>query len=599
MNSQPPARIGGPYRNFLLLAGWILLAGLFAIYSWKLIAIGLDIRRQWPAYWQPAKPAEALSVVNSMDSPPPLYTLMLKWWAAHVDSKSPAFGLNVALEGLTALAMFALVWIWVERGKKFNQSLDSRATWRARWGDPFLLSPAILLGVLLAIHPLFKWTAAFPVVPPHLMLDHDFTDLEFWFFLVLRFLAAVGLVRFLPSPFRGPACGLVAATLVWINPAMLLAGCGWPQADPALLACAILTAVLISLDWWLAAGFALAAGIMTSWQFIFFAPVLALPPLFAGWGGRFLRLLGGAGAGIGLIAWPWIIRDRAAQFSVAGTFAAAAIVCAAALCRTAIWRQIKANRVRPFQWAVASVTILAAFALLFWSGGKFAGPLRAWTISMAIAVLAVPWFLQRRLLPAWLVLVFATSLWITAFRMGASFAWWKTDLSSFAAAPSGKTSFNLMANLIQFQLGALLHNPLSDVTRGLVGVYFAAAALCVIGAAVHLRRRDPRYVLAVAAPFVLFLALLTQSSPRFAFVPAIMAASMVAVSVGMSLWQLLLALVACALMAQPLIDRFPSAAPLTAHILAPQRIGLSWIMLIVAAVFLWNAIAPGRRTSSD
>ncbi len=598
MNSQVAA-IGGRHRNILLLLGWVILAGAFIFYSWKVITIGLDMRRGWPAYWQPTKPADALRVAASPDTTPPLYALLLKWWTRYIDPKSPSFGLNATLEGLAALAMFALVWIWVRRSAPAQRSFDSRVTWRSRWGDPFLLAPAILLSALAGLHPWFTWTAAYPVVPPHPLLDREFTDLEFWISLVLRFIAAVCLARFLPHPFRGPAAGLVAATLVWINPAMLLPGCGWPQADPALLACAILATVLISLDWWLAAGLALAAGITASWQMIFFAPVLALPALLTGWGGRFIRLLGGAGAGIGLIVWPWIIRDHRAQFDIAATFAAAAILCAAAMSRQLIWQRLRSKRVKPFQWAVGSVALLAAITLLFFSGGKFSGPLRGWSIGLALAVLIVPWFLRRRLLPAWLVLVFAASLWITAAHLGAGFAWWKTDLSGFAAPPvAGRAPFNLAANLIQFQFGSLAPR-MDQLTRGLVAVYCVAAALCALGAAVHLRRRDPRYVYAVVAPFVLFLALLTQSTPRFAFLPAIMAASLVAVSAGMSLWQLLLAFVACVLMSQPLIDRFPKAAPLTGHILAPQRIGICWIMVLTASVFLWNAIAPGRSKALD
>src|SRR5580704_4801543 len=119
--------------------------------------------------------------------------------------------------------------------------------------------PVFVLGIATLARPHFGWTWGFPGPDnPNLgLMDARSTSLTWWMFLTLRFTAGVCLARMLPHPFRGPACGLIAATLFWLNPAVIYDSHGWPQWDVWQFPFYIVAALLLSLDFWTAAGLVL------------------------------------------------------------------------------------------------------------------------------------------------------------------------------------------------------------------------------------------------------------------------------------------------------------------------------------------------------
>jgi hypothetical protein len=134
----------------------------------------------------------------------------------------PLLTSNTACTAVGALEIFVLVWIWVRRGAKFDG---------AGWGDPMLLLPVAALGICAVLSRYLNWTMDIPN-PATGPIDERFTSLSWWLFVALKFVSVVAIARFLPSPFRGPACGILAGTFFWLNPAIIIDSHGWPQWDP-------------------------------------------------------------------------------------------------------------------------------------------------------------------------------------------------------------------------------------------------------------------------------------------------------------------------------------------------------------------------------
>jgi len=289
---------------------------------------------------------------------------------ATADVVQPMLEINDVAESVAALSTFFLVWYWVQRRED-----------GPRWGDPLLLAPAALLAGMVILRPLFTWTLAPTSAAINPPVDNLVASIPFWIFLVLGFVTLVCLARFLPPPFRGPACGMIAATLVWMNPPMLIDGHTWPQWNSWLPAFFLLAALLASLDWWMAAGIVLGIGCMFKGQILFAAPVLLITPLLAGWPGRFAKIIGGLAAGAGVVVSPWLLNDPTAVHYVWGVLAAGLIVCAVTL-GGPTW----------VRW----LGMLAAAILVLRVVGGHNLPLQICIVLLCAATLAGPWVLPRR-----------------------------------------------------------------------------------------------------------------------------------------------------------------------------------------------------------
>ena len=102
-------------------------------------------------------------------------------------------------------------------------------------------------------------------------------------------------------------------------------------------------------------------------------------------------------------------------------------------------------------------------------------------------------------------------------------------------------------------------------------------------------------------PWVLFPILLTQMNARYATLPSALTAALVAVSVGMSLWQLLLVVTSCAMLGHQMMmfRGAQSFSPIVYRITNPTYPDLGWPMSLVAAAFLYCAIAPAKGASAE
>jgi hypothetical protein len=540
----------------------------------------------------------------------------------------PLLMCNMFFEGVSSIAIFLLVFIWVRRD---DRNSVASLSWRSRWGDPMLLTPSILLGIFTLLAPHIRFDSALPN-PSTSPIDQRVIVVSWWIFLVLRFLSVVSLARFLPPPFRAIACALVAGTLAWINPASILDSFGWPQWEAWLLPFLLIAAVLVSLDWWLTAGLVLGVGCMFKGQLLFLCPVLVLAPLFAGWPIRFLRIVTGLTAGAGIVCSPWLANRPHIWAYICCALFAAAVVCLISLFRYSIWnelsrftprelrnRRLSRTLIPPitpqqpdwFLWILLSLCLFTAIYLPLLLYRHQDPSLHILTILLTLAILVIPWFLARRTFAAWLLLIFSASLWLAAFSLNGSFSWWQVGFvygtQKHQDMQLGAQSLSNLSSLLSQRYGWNLHDAVGtlhlpfvatpidlDLQTAMAVIFALTLLLATYAAAVHLRRRDKKFLVAFVAPCILFVSLLTQMAARYTMFSAVVAALFVAVSVGMSLLQLLLVVLSCVMLGNQLLGSFPDTAPITYAITRPTYPDSGWMTLLLAAVILFSALIPSR-----
>ena len=414
-------------------------------------------------------------------------------------------------------------------------------------------------------------------------------------------------------------CALVAATMAWLNPASILDSFGWPQWDVWLPPFFLVAAVFVTLNWWAAAGFVLGLGCMFKGQLLFVAPVLMLAPLLAGWPGRFMRLVAGMGASAGLVIWPWLVTNPQAMKWIFLAVTLAAFFCLLSLSREFLWREGRElwnQAASDWPATLRHVTLAAAAlllalivtALLLMVKHRGApGP----AVLLAAGIFLLPWFLPRRLIPGWILLTFASSLWMVGFYCGGSRTWWDVGFEYGTRRHQdmqlGANSLSNLSSILYKQYNWQLHDTVVSFTKPIFGqqeldvqsftglIFFATILLCSIAAAVHLRRRDPKFLVVLAAPWVLFTMLLTQMAARYTALPAVVSATLIGISAEMSLLAFLQTVLGCAMLGNQMLAINNDTAPIALSMTHPTYPELGWLTVTLAAVYLCCALIPSRN----
>ncbi len=148
-------------------------------------------------------------------------------------------------------------------------------------------------------------------------IGHEFAAALATFFLTRRILLNAN-----RRLFASEALAMLAALLVWFNPALILNAHGWPQWEAWVLPYTLWAAYFALIDCWLFAGVLIAVGAMLKGQVLLFMPILPLWALFAWRWGALLRLASGFFAAAALLLSPWLLRDALpAIWVVGGTLA--------------------------------------------------------------------------------------------------------------------------------------------------------------------------------------------------------------------------------------------------------------------------------------
>ena len=350
-----------------------------------------------------------------------------------------------------------------------------------------------------------------------------------------------GLLHRLPPAERGWVCGLVAASVAWLEPSLILDAHAWPQWDSWILPFYLFAALAALRKRWFWCGCLLALGGMFKGQLLFVAPFFLLWPL---WQKRWQRagsFLAGFLATTALLVSPWILRT-------------------------------------PQNWLIVG----------------------------AGAVLFVGTFSYYRMRHRWIWAAGAVALlaFTVAVLRGGSFAWLKIGflygserypylfISSCYNFPSllAHWNFSLKGPFWSLHLGPF--HPVFTLQWSLRLLYFGALTLCALGAARHARRRDPRLLIAFAAPWLLMFALLPQMHERYLVWGAVVSAVALGVSLRLTTLHFLFSILSAVMITQVLLmDKKFGPSLSTINFLDRTRPIPSCLLLICVGLYFHEVLS--------
>ena len=534
------------------------------------------------------------------------------------DIARPMMILNTVCAGVSAVLMFLLVWLWVRRSTPPDMS-------------PSALKFFLSLGGLVAAILGFRF--AVPRTMPSLS-GALWPELPMIFAMIALVAAMVMCARRVPGVHRGWACGLVAVLLLWFDPLILTDSHAWPQWDVWILPAILLAILLTSLEWWTTAGFIMGIACMAKGQLFLGGPVFVLWPLMDGRIKQAIRIASGWALGSAAVVWPWIVRSDVGVQWLRNVVILAGLVFLASLLRGPLMRkrrtlpeaaQMRVGMEKPhpkWPWAVAAgcavvVTLGAAYALIFMRVPA-AAHLNAATIILMLMVVIPPWFVRRDSLGFWLAAVFAIAVWTSALAFDSNFDWLKLGFLYGARKQDklqmGAGSFTNLATLLGVHYGWNLHDIVGTAQvsihrlhiewswdcelKSLLALVYGVTLLIASGAAAaHSRRNDPKLLIALAVPWIMFPILMCQMSERDLLWASALTCAMVAISTGMTLLHVILTLLGAGMMLHHMMQSAdqPNWWPGLYEFFSRWYPDGAWAMLMLAAIFLAAALTHSRR----
>ncbi len=347
--------------------------------------------------------------------------------------------------------------------------------------------------------------------------------------------------RIFPLEHRAWICGLAAAAVVWLEPSVILDAHGWPQWDVWIVPFYLFAALAALKNRWFACGCLLATGAMFKGQLLLVAPFFLLWPLWERKWNCAMQMLAGFMATVALVVSPWVLRNPTAWIAVAIVVGVSSLLF------------LRHRLRRPGTW-ITGITALAVFVTGVLDGGSF----------------------------AWLQIGFIYGSEHYPYLF----------ISSCYNLPSllSNLGWSLKDPLWSAQLGSL-HFAIT-LQWALRLFYLGALALCSLGAARHMRNRDPRLLIAIAMPWLLMFALLGQMHERYLMWGAVVSAVAFAVSIRLSVLHFIISFASLTMIAHVmLIDKklYPALGAIELlNVLRPYASGL---VLACVAVCLWDAAA--------
>jgi len=340
---------------------------------------------------------------------------------------------------------------------------------------------------------------------------------------------------------RASICALAAASVAWLEPSMILDAHGWPQWDVWILPFYLFAALAALKNRWFRCGCLLAAGAMFKGQLLFVAPFFVFWPLWQKRCTRALRMLAGFTAMTALMVSPWVLRTPAAWI---------AVVAIAGISLLAPFH----GRIPDRGGWIAGITGCGVFVIGALTGGSF-----AWLLLG---------FIYGSEHYPYLFISSCYNLPLLLSKLG----WSLKDPFWSAHFGSMHFDFTLQWALRLFYLGAL--------------------AVCAHGMARLLRDREPRVLIAIAAPWLLMFALLGQMHERYLMWGAVLSAVALGVSFRLSAIHFVISAASVAMIVHVmLIDKKLEATLPAIHLLKHIRPYASGVVLACVGVYLWSTIS--------
>ena len=240
-------------------------------------------------------------------------------------------------------------------------------------------------------------------------------------------------------------------------------------------------------------------------------------------------------------------------------------------------------------------------------------------------ILGIPWLLPRRALIPWFFASIGLVVWISAFGIvpagttdsgyNGDFGWYHVGFVygtyKFQVMQMGGNTFSNLPSILAVRYGWQIHDIVfrldlpflhQDVEMKtlLVSMYFVGLFLSAAGAAVHSRRNDPRALIALAAPWMLFPVLLTQMSERYLLMSSALSIAAIAASTELSIMHIVVALVGGAMaLNQAMVQRGGnpenSFMPSVSWLITGSHPDMGFLTTALAIIFLVAAITPKPR----
>lgn len=342
---------------------------------------------------------------------------------------------------------------------------------------------------------------------------------------------------------RGWMCGAAAALTAWFDPSMILDAHGWPQWDVWILPFYLFAVMAATTRRWFWCGCLLALGAMLKGQLLFVAPFFIIWPLWQKRWDHALLVLSGFITATALVTAQWLLSNW--QVGLAAALAALAIW------SFLLWR--RPNHLWKWGSGLTAAAIIA-------SAAAFHGDFAWLRIGFLYGTERYPY-------------LFVSSCYNLPSLL-ATRGWSLKD--PFFAMQLGDESFSLN---LQWTLRLL---------------YLGALIFCAWAAARHSRYRDPRLLIAVAAPWLVMFALLGQMHERYLLWGGVVSALALGVSLRTAFVSLLFSLASTSMILHVMLldKKLPATMP-AIDLLNRIQPYAAVLILACVALFLWEMGARG------
>lgn len=505
-----------------------------------------------------------------------------------------------------------------------------------------------------------------------------------------------------PKPFTGWLAGLLAALMLWFNPAILLSAHGWPTWDMWIIPMYLLAVLAASYNCWFLAGVAVAVGAMFKGQQLAVAAVFVIWPLVLLRFDAILKWAVGLVFGLGLLALPWLVTYvppdameamRKVQFDGRGrpwetsrltlpdrivdgsavVWLVLIVVCT--IGGPIVLRYLRKrlssvqpltvepiadgeppvlidatpNRLVPITHRIylsaIVITLLVVVAMIFW---PWLGQQNRhdWRIGLGFTLLiaAIIPFIHR---PRHILLLTAGALGAAALMtmvyFNGSSAWWicgwkygtfhwpvmqmgvSSNLPGILQNRYDWRSPNQIIELWEVPPDWIWGYPKIGITftikQVLATVYAITLALSALGIGLQARRRDPRILIALTAPWLMFFCFPVQIHERYLLYAAGVGAITIGAGLGPALLILFLSCVTWLMTMHVMLnhaagngergrrafgdlmqDQFPrlfgpDAANQLHRFIRGTYPDIGWAVLLCAGIILYLSLAPSRSRS--
>ncbi|GEM_PF-6625223 len=355
---------------------------------------------------------------------------------------------------------------------------------------------------------------------------------------------------------------IAAFCLLWLNPAMVLGAHGWPSWDVWVVPFYLWTILLCCWKYWFIAGIVMGLGIMFKGQQFAVVWIFLLWPLFAGQPGRMLRFAAGFIGTFGLVVIGWMLTYRPVILpgEPARVFDWPAFAwvgsCMAAVVLANGWR-LFTGWFRGPCWT--PIMALVAYLILRPALGQWG--VSAWPLVMlAVMVVAFAWAGRLRTQGIVLFGTMGVALLLCMVYYHGGSQWWELGFRysterhvELVIGPG-----NNLCALLERRFG--WSNPMEAVfsipAKAIFGwpaearevvlrelllcIYLILTLVSTIAIAIHWRRNDRRFLVAVIVPWLLFYAIPAQIHERYLIFASTAAAIVIGCSVGLSMLNLAL-----------------------------------------------------------